>query len=70
MTDQDLKPGTVVYHKAHDLKMVILGVQEEKYYCRFVDSHGEFDSKDFFKFEVTTNKPTNINRQLSASKKD
>lgn len=70
MSDQDLKQGTIVYHKAFGLRMVILEVLDDNYYCRYVDAQGDFAARNFYKFEVTTVKPTSVYRQLTKSKKD
>lgn len=71
MTGQDLKPGTVVYHKANNLRMVVLDpTQDQRYRCRFVSAEGKFEVFEFNIFELTTDKPSIYYKQLSASKQD
>ncbi|WP_454880624.1 hypothetical protein [Sphingobacterium detergens] len=62
MANQEFKNGDVVYHKANNLRMVVIEAEDDGVTtCRFVDSKGEFSKLIFFNCEIQKIRDTTIN---------
>lgn len=59
MSQETFNPGDVVYHKANNLRMVVLQVLKDNLKCNFVTSYGTFSQAysrneyKFYHFEVS-----------------
>lgn len=65
MSTEEFKPGDIVYHKANNLRMVVISKIEDKITCRYINKEAEFSTLRFYPFELTKSTPTYHQWQLS-----
>lgn len=53
MSEQTFQPGDIVYHKANNLRMVVLSSGENYTSCRCVNINGTYDEINFKPFELS-----------------
>ncbi|MEJ5143971.1 hypothetical protein [Sphingobacterium sp. MYb388] len=53
MEENQFKPGDIVYHKANNLRMVVIGIKGDQSNCRFVEKAGVFKNDLFFNIELS-----------------
>lgn len=53
MKNEKLTAGDIVYHKANNLRMVVITVQETAIRCRYVDKFGKFQLDNFLPIELS-----------------
>ena len=53
MENQVFKPGDVVFHKANNLRMVVLEVDGEFISCKLVNALGHFIKDNFSSIEIS-----------------
>lgn len=54
MTDQTFKPGDVVFHKANNLRMVVVEMNGSSILTEFVNANGEFVQDSFMPIVLST----------------
>ncbi len=53
MSESQFKKGNIVYHKANNLRMVIIGTKENESFCRYVDYNGKFVGEWYYNIEIS-----------------
>jgi len=53
MSENTFKQGDIVYHKANNLRMVVMSVEEEHVYAKYVGIDGRYDIISFVHFELS-----------------
>jgi hypothetical protein len=61
MANQEFKNGDVVYHKANNLRMVVISADDDgTTTCRFVAANGEFSKFIFHNCELQRSKDSTL----------
>ncbi|WP_312331957.1 hypothetical protein [Sphingobacterium sp.] len=58
MAETNFKAGDIVYHKANNLRMVVISNRDTYVKCRYINANGSFTLGDFVDIELI-NIPTN-----------
>jgi hypothetical protein len=53
MEQNQFKPGDIVYHKANNLRMVVIGIKGDQCNCTLVEKSGVFKNDLFFNIELS-----------------
>lgn len=54
--ENPFKPGDIVFHKANNLRMVVLATFESSCSCRYVSAAGQFTKMEFSIQEISATK--------------